>query len=550
MALLSDYASGTITVAADGTAVTGSGTAWSAAGFTEGDLLIANGYFGIVGSVESNTALTLAQPWRGGALTAAAYRLRYQGDGSRISAQARQLTELLGTSGNLEALADISGAANSLPYFVGVGQIALTTLTPFARTLLDDLNGSTALSTLGVSDFMKTLLDDANQAAALATLGAASSADLAGKYPNASGVANAAAIADLTTAVAGKYPNASGVANETAIAANAAAIATNAAAISANTTAISANAAAIAQLRKQNKIINPDFLICQRGTSQTTSGYGSTDRWLHQNSGSSKTTSVQAFTVGQTAVPGEPVQFCRTAVTSVAGASNFAVMSQNIESVRTLAGKTATVTFYAKADAARNIAVELSQNFGTGGSPSASVTAAAVRVVALTTAWTKYSFTVAIPSISGKTIGTTNDGYLGLAFWFDAGTSFAARAGSIGQQSGTFDIAHVSLVEGDSTAEADPLQARSIGEEVRLCERYYQNYPGTFFAFSGSAAAGVRRAHIFYRTKMRAVPTLSWTSSATFVTTEVTTTSATWYTDPSNTTEERSIGAVIADAEL
>ncbi|OLP44748.1 gp53-like domain-containing protein [Rhizobium oryziradicis] len=149
MALLSDYTAGTVTIAANGTAVSGSGTAWLAAGFAEGDVLIANGYFGLVGSVQSNTALTLAQPWRGGALNGAGYRLRYQGDGSRISAQARALVELLGGSGNLEALGKLTAGANQLPYFTGAGQMALTGLTPFARTLLDDADQATARQTLG-----------------------------------------------------------------------------------------------------------------------------------------------------------------------------------------------------------------------------------------------------------------------------------------------------------------------------------------------------------------------------------------------------------------
>jgi hypothetical protein len=171
MALLSDYTAGTLTIAANDTAVTGSGTAWLAAGFGEGDVLIANGYFAVVGSVQSNTALTLAQPWRGGALSGAAYRLRYQGDGSRISAQARALVELLGGSGNLEALGKLAAGANQLPYFTGPGQMAATPLTAFARSLLDDLDASAALATLGVTQFIKALLHTADAPAARAQLG-------------------------------------------------------------------------------------------------------------------------------------------------------------------------------------------------------------------------------------------------------------------------------------------------------------------------------------------------------------------------------------------
>lgn len=70
-------------------------------------------------------------------------------------------------------MAGLPTSADKLAYFTGVDTAALTSLTPYARTLLDDADASVALSTLGVSAFAKTLLDDADAAAARATLGAA-----------------------------------------------------------------------------------------------------------------------------------------------------------------------------------------------------------------------------------------------------------------------------------------------------------------------------------------------------------------------------------------
>jgi len=149
MALLSDYTAGTVTVSAGGTDVTGVGTAWLTAGFQEGDEFFAPGWHGIIQSVNSNTSLTLyATGIRGAALAGSAYRLRYQGDGSRVTAQARQLVEMLG-AGNLTALSGLLGAADKLPYFTGAGTMGLATLTAFMRTLLDDTDGATAYGTLG-----------------------------------------------------------------------------------------------------------------------------------------------------------------------------------------------------------------------------------------------------------------------------------------------------------------------------------------------------------------------------------------------------------------
>lgn len=148
MAILSDYTSGTISVAANGTAVTGVGTAWQTAGFREGDWLIANGWVNVIASVNSNTSVTLAQPWRGGALSGAVYRMRYMSDGSRASAQARELINMLGGSGNLQAFGALAGVPNKGVHFTGAGTLATHDLTPFARTLLDDANATAARSTL------------------------------------------------------------------------------------------------------------------------------------------------------------------------------------------------------------------------------------------------------------------------------------------------------------------------------------------------------------------------------------------------------------------
>lgn len=221
----------------------------------------------------------------------------------------------------------------------------------------------------------------------------------------------------------------------------------------------------------RNKLINGNFDFWQRGTSQTSSGYGSADRWNNDHSGSSKTASQQAFTLGQTEVPGNPKYYLRHVVTSVSGSGNYCLTQQKIEGVSTLAGKTATLSFWAKADSNKNIATEFSQNFATGGSPSSTVNGIGVTTHSLTTSWQKFTTTVSIPSISGKTLGTNGNDYLHLVIWFDSGSTYNSRNNSLGQQSGTFDIAQVQLEEGSS---ATPFEHRPAGMELSLCQRYFQ----------------------------------------------------------------------------
>jgi hypothetical protein len=269
-------------------------------------------------------------------------------------------------------------------------------------------------------------------------------------------------------------------------------------------------------LSNRNKIINGNFDIWQRGTSGT-SGYVA-DRWFSFGTGSTVAISRQSFTLGQTDVPNEPTYFIRHVVTSSAGTSNRMLMEQRVEDVRTFAGQTVTLSFWAKADASKNIAVEFVQDFGTGGSPSTAVTAVGVTTCALTTSWQKFTITASIPSISGKTLGTDGNSNLRCTFWFDAGSDFNARTNSLGQQSGTFDIAQVQLEAGDV---ATPFETRLTGYELDLCCRYYEKSynlataPGSNVGTTASVTHSGGGVNTFqFTSSKRASPTLTIYSTA------------------------------------
>jgi hypothetical protein len=224
----------------------------------------------------------------------------------------------------------------------------------------------------------------------------------------------------------------------------------------------------------KNKIINGDFNINQRNfTSNTTSGLFNFDRWFQINSGGSFTVTPQTFTPGAAPVAGyEGTTFFQGITASQSAAGDYAILDQKIESVRTRAGSTATISFWAKASSGTpKIGIELGQYFGTGGSPSASVFTAC-GAVTTSTSWARYSVTVAVPSISGKTIGTNNDSSLELLLWVSAGSTFASRASSIGIQNNTFQIWGVQ-VEQSSTATPFQTATGSIQGELAACQRYY-----------------------------------------------------------------------------
>ncbi len=222
----------------------------------------------------------------------------------------------------------------------------------------------------------------------------------------------------------------------------------------------------------RNLVINGNFDFWQRGSSLG-SGAGDrylADRFINQSIGTTYTASRQTFTLGQVDVPGEPTFFHRSVVTSVAGAGNFCVLVHKMEDIRLFSNKPYILSFWAKADANKNIAVEFVQDFGTGGAPSTFVTAG-VFTVSLTTTFQKFVLPILFPSISGKTLGVNGDDNGQLVFWFDAGSSFNARSNSLGQQSGTFDLAQLQFEPGRV---ATPFEVRTRPVERILCQRYYE----------------------------------------------------------------------------
>jgi hypothetical protein len=303
----------------------------------------------------------------------------------------------------------------------------------------------------------------------------------------------------------------------------------------------------------KNKIINGDFGINQRNfTSVSSISYGF-DRWLYAPSGATATYTSQTFTLGTAPVAGyEGKNFARLTVTT---GNDFARLTQLIESVRTFAGQTATLSFWAKGTnptTAGNLKASLTQYFGTGGSPSANVDVTEQTFV-LTANWTRYSFTFSVPSIIGKTIGTDNNDYL--AVNLGQGTSASSDAW-------TLDLWGVQL-EAGSTATAFQTATGTIQGELAACQRYYQVIGGVAFSYplmGGYSVSGTDiRIPTPFPVQMRTSPTITkngtWEAinvgqpSAQYISSQgfcyqlSSTGTGTWYSHPNSNDDSFTISA-------
>jgi hypothetical protein len=272
----------------------------------------------------------------------------------------------------------------------------------------------------------------------------------------------------------------------------------------------------------QNYLINSAFEINQRNfTSVTGINYGF-DRWQITNTGDGTGTySAQTFSSGQTPLSNyEFGSYARVVTTGQTQTTAQTRLNNRIEDVKTLAGKTVTVSFWAKAaSGSPKVTVGLSQVFGTGGSTAVETNAGQVT---LSTSWTRYVTTADLPSITGKTVGPSSQ--LLLALVVSAGSDVSIGFG-MGLQSNTFDIWGVQLEEGPV---ATPFRRNqpNIQAELAACQRYYVRYAPTgayqpvSFGFQATTTTAISVIHV--PVEMRIVPTVAisqmdWSDDVVFL---------------------------------
>lgn len=268
----------------------------------------------------------------------------------------------------------------------------------------------------------------------------------------------------------------------------------------------------------KNYIINGNFDVWQRGTSQESSvdglnGYGSDDRWVNQYNTTYRKHTRQICTNTERALFNS-AYFSRTTTVTAGTSGSMVLKKHHIEDVTKLAGKTVTLSFWAKADATKNIAMEVVQVFGYGGSPSGMLDKQNITTITLTNTWQKKTITFTMPSIIGKTLGTdgVHTSYTQIRLWLDAGSDFSLNTNSLGNQSGIFDISQVQLEEGSV---ATPFEQRPIGLELSLCQRYYEvsGYLSINLILQSTSWQGGVVSWVFKQTK-RTSPTIEFVQNS------------------------------------
>lgn len=216
----------------------------------------------------------------------------------------------------------------------------------------------------------------------------------------------------------------------------------------------------------RDRLINGGMQAWQDGTGATTvTGYTRCDLW-RQTVGAGATCSVSGVSIPLAeaeTLPGVPalsLQWART----VTGAAPSTLASR-IEGVRTLGGQPCVFSCYLKTPIGATFDLVITQDFNTGSGGSPQVVTTVTTFTATSADWVRYSIAFTMPSLVGKTVGTSPATYVEVAL------SRPAVAAS----DGTWQVMGAQLEEG-VTATAF-LVVPLVDELPRIARYYETSYP-------------------------------------------------------------------------
>lgn len=261
----------------------------------------------------------------------------------------------------------------------------------------------------------------------------------------------------------------------------------------------------------QAGFIDGNFDSWQVGTSFTLAAATDTytaDMWVcNAGTGGAATVSQVAATLGsEIASTARPRKYLLS-YQQTTNASTSPTIGQKLEGVGQYSGQSITIsgTFLAAVAGTDIVGVQATQNFGTGGAPSANVVTSKPVAWALATTQQVFSVRLDIPSISGKTLGTGGNDYLRIDFLLATGATYTVYASQL-----QIDVC-AATASGDTTGAggaSQPFRYRGLSLELARLTRYIQVItPSAGGGFLSGGCTGTTSAYgFFFISKMRAAP--------------------------------------------
>lgn len=200
----------------------------------------------------------------------------------------------------------------------------------------------------------------------------------------------------------------------------------------------------------KNFCYNPGFWHWSAGTSFT-SGTTNADGWVHSMPAISYTISRQTTIAGENDTLLRQSKYywrCATTTTSASAASFY---SGQIKNPRLFSGQQVTVSAVMKVSSGTlpTLSFFVEQNFGTGGSPSADVRTTVAANAQPNASWAKVYATITVPTVNGKTFGSTTDGELRIGY----STANCSTAFQL-------DVANIQVELGDAATTFEDIDAQ------------------------------------------------------------------------------------------
>lgn len=262
-------------------------------------------------------------------------------------------------------------------------------------------------------------------------------------------------------------------------------------------------------LSNRNHIVdgNFDFWNVSSATLTTNGSAPCTMYYDVLGTGGAGTVSAQSFNgnepVGMTSPVSTYKKYSLTTASTVAG-----FMCQRIESVHTLAGKSATFSCWLWCDSGSITISQILaiQHFGSGGSPSSDVNTSSNVNWTITTTPQRFSVRLDIPNINGKTLGTNGGDFLQLNLYLPTGVIFALNTAQ-------WQLERCSP-QAPAAGRPTAFEYRGYESELGRVLRFYEsdNLPVTYLNCSSSVYLNAYMSDIPYKVVKRATPTVTFSN--------------------------------------